>query len=185
MRLAGRWTSGPGVWWRRASAPLRALPWWLRTAGLLLAVWGLAMSAFSYSVFLNLSAHQLSASRATFRFPRAVQEQARAMQGASIVHPRGLPTDGKDRTRWPDLSLPEWEPENRSGPLWRRHDNGTAVTGDRTLVIYVYFEKDELYRENLVTFLEVGVDMVDDVDYLFIIQGHSDVTVPLLCSLCA
>jgi len=83
------------------------------------------------------------------------------------------------------------------GLLWQRHtplqeqmsrsvrlndtfegDWDHVQVAGKTLVIYVYFEKNLLYRENLETFLQVGVDSHDDVDYLFIIQGNSPVSLP-------
>jgi hypothetical protein len=42
----------------------------------------------------------------------------------------------------------------------------------KTLVLYSYFEKNTDYAKALKYFIELGVDNVDHVDYVFIIQGR-------------
>lgn len=77
--------------------------------------------------------------------------------------------------------------EARTGPLWNSQHTTSSVASlvpqwlggeGRTLVVYVYFEKNQLYRDNLDMFLKVGVDDRDDVDYLFVVQGPSSISVP-------
>ena len=47
-----------------------------------------------------------------------------------------------------------------------------------TAVIYHYFEKDEIYKENLIFFLNVAIDK--DVDYYIYISGTCSVNLPSL-----
>jgi hypothetical protein len=42
----------------------------------------------------------------------------------------------------------------------------------KTLVLYSYFEKNEHYANALRYFIELGVDNVDNIDYVFIVQGY-------------
>lgn len=49
---------------------------------------------------------------------------------------------------------------------------GSSNTADsKTLVIYIYYEKNELHKQALEYFLDIGVSEADNVDYLFVIQG--------------
>jgi hypothetical protein len=49
---------------------------------------------------------------------------------------------------------------------------------NKTLLVYVYFEKNQLYKDNLQFFLDVGVHERDDIDFVFVVQGRSTVKVP-------
>ena len=74
---------------------------------------------------------------------------------------------------------PEWTPnadDVRAAQQWEgkvqehRGDN-------KTLGVYVYFEKNQLYKDNLQFFLDVGVQERDDVDYVIVLQGPCTVHV--------
>lgn len=47
---------------------------------------------------------------------------------------------------------------------------------ERILVLYAYYEKDEIYKSNLLFFLKNG--LCDDCDYIFIINGQNSVDIP-------
>lgn len=46
----------------------------------------------------------------------------------------------------------------------------------RNLVIYAYYEKDSIYRDNLCFFLKQGI--CDDCDYVFVLNGNCSVNIP-------
>ena len=48
--------------------------------------------------------------------------------------------------------------------------------GQKICVIYNYYEKDEMYKENLQYFLDHGI--LDEVDYYFVINGDYTTTFP-------
>jgi hypothetical protein len=53
-------------------------------------------------------------------------------------------------------------------------------SGGKTLVIYAYFEKNELYAKTLDYFIKLGVEPSDRIDYVFIIQGYrSSIEIPM------
>uniref|UniRef100_A0A061S9I6 Glycosyl transferase family 1 domain-containing protein n=1 Tax=Tetraselmis sp. GSL018 TaxID=582737 RepID=A0A061S9I6_9CHLO len=54
----------------------------------------------------------------------------------------------------------------------------STVSEQKTLVVYVYWEKDEIYKENLEFFLRHGVKETQTVDYLFVVNGHHTVVFP-------
>jgi hypothetical protein len=51
---------------------------------------------------------------------------------------------------------------------------------NKTVVIYVYLEKNQLYKDNLQFFLDVGVQERDDTDFVFVLQGNCTIKVPYL-----
>jgi hypothetical protein len=61
-----------------------------------------------------------------------------------------------------------------AGEVQEHHSNN-----NKTLVVYVYFEKDQICMDNLQFFLEVGVQERYDVDYIIVLQGPSALTVRL------
>lgn len=46
------------------------------------------------------------------------------------------------------------------------------------LVIYCYYEKDGMYKDNLKFFLKNGIK--NDIDYIFVINGHCTIPIPQL-----
>jgi hypothetical protein len=49
----------------------------------------------------------------------------------------------------------------------------------RTLILYAYFEKNEIYAKAFDYFIKLGVDQSDMIDYVFIIQGfNTSVSIP-------
>ena len=46
----------------------------------------------------------------------------------------------------------------------------------KNLVIYTYFEKDNIYKDNLMFFLKMG--LCDECDYIFVINGECSVNIP-------
>jgi len=48
--------------------------------------------------------------------------------------------------------------------------------GQKICVVYNYYEKDDMYKENLQYFLDHGI--LDEVDYYFVINGDYSITFP-------
>jgi hypothetical protein len=74
---------------------------------------------------------------------------------------------------------PEWTPnadDVRAGQQWAGEVQDYR-NNNKTLVMYVYFEKNQLYKDNLQFFLDVGVQERDDVDYVIVLQGPCTVRV--------
>jgi hypothetical protein len=73
--------------------------------------------------------------------------------------------------------LPPWTPSEddvQAGLQWRGQGRDA---NNKTLVLYVYFEKNQLYKDNLQFFLDVGVHERDDVHFIFVLQGPCSVRV--------
>ena len=89
-------------------------------------------------------------------------------QSSSQLHPYDI------------MFTPEYPPEllNKrphlhAPPMPYRHK-----TVHKTLIVYVYFEKDQECIENLMYFLRVGVSQHAHVSYLFVVNGKSTVSFP-------
>lgn len=69
-----------------------------------------------------------------------------------------------------------------TGVLLDRKDHSGSVinrnTTARTLILYAYYEKNQLYQFTLQYFIDVGYTSNTDIDFLFIIQGQN-LSVPL------
>jgi hypothetical protein len=61
---------------------------------------------------------------------------------------------------------------------WLRGGSRFSPTAKRSLVLYAYFEKNEDYKRTLQYFLDFGVTPDAPVDYVFILQGPSSVSLP-------
>jgi hypothetical protein len=79
---------------------------------------------------------------------------------------------------------PEWTPnadDVRAAQQWEgKVQEHRGDNNNKTLVVYVYFEKNQLYKDNLQFFLDVGVQERDDVDYVIVLQGPCTVHVRAL-----
>jgi hypothetical protein len=59
----------------------------------------------------------------------------------------------------------------------QKNEGFISNTGNKNACLYAYYEKNELYKKNLLYFLDNG--MLDNIDYFFIINGTHTINFPV------
>lgn len=59
----------------------------------------------------------------------------------------------------------------------KKNEGFVSNTGNTNVCLYAYYEKNELYKNNLLYFLENG--LLDNIDYYFIINGKHTIEFPI------
>jgi hypothetical protein len=93
------------------------------------------------------------------------------------VLPEGIPGP-----QGPDEIAPPIIPVTPAAPVAPGQPEPATPTEGKVLVVYVYFEKNALYKDNLQFFSDVGVQERDDIDFVFVIQGNCSVEVNHPCA---
>jgi hypothetical protein len=145
---------------------------WSISAKFIAFSWGLWAFLFIYLfVLTSPSSSSLSFGWAPESPPPGEEQEARVSDTTSKTGPLGKSGIGDVE----EVDLPEGEVGGKidiPAPSAPNHNNG------KTVVIWVYLEKNQLYKDNLQFFLDVGVQERDDTDFVFVLQGNCTIQVP-------